>query len=80
VITEVSGQNRVTSDLLASQLGDEELCLVDLDEREESVVNFIGPVSHRNGHGDNHHRTLLATNDDVGRCPFPRVCHVLPRQ
>jgi hypothetical protein len=32
VISEGGGPNRVASDSLASQLRDEELCLVDLDE------------------------------------------------
>ena len=57
MISEGGGPNRVASDSLASQLRDEELCLVDLDEGGRERVEFIGPVSHRDGHGDNHHRT-----------------------
>jgi hypothetical protein len=70
MITKGGGQNRVTSDSLASQRRDEELCSVDLDEGGRERGEFIGPMSHRDGHGDNHHRTLLATNDDIGTALF----------
>jgi hypothetical protein len=40
MISEGGGQNRVASEPLASQLRDEELCLVDLDDGGESAVNL----------------------------------------
>jgi hypothetical protein len=40
MISKGGGPNKVASDSLASQLRDKELCLVDLDEGGESVVNL----------------------------------------
>jgi hypothetical protein len=40
MISEGGGQNRVSSEPLASQLRDEELCLVDLDDGGDSAVNL----------------------------------------
>jgi hypothetical protein len=40
MISEGGGPNRVASDSLASQLRDEELCSVDLNEGGESAVNL----------------------------------------
>jgi hypothetical protein len=40
MISEGGGPNRVASDSLASQLRDEELCSIDLNEGGESAVNL----------------------------------------